>query len=64
MEDDGARHRYDYTSPAFDFSALLVYDESGLVLDYPASPSAPADARRNPAQEGRRAVSPAIPAGP
>jgi uncharacterized protein len=35
VEDDGARQRYDYTSPAFDFRALLVYDESGLVLDYP-----------------------------
>jgi uncharacterized protein len=35
MEDDGARQRYDYTSPAFDFQALLIYDESGLLLDYP-----------------------------
>jgi hypothetical protein len=35
VEDDGTHQRYDYTSPAFDFRALLVYDESGLVLDYP-----------------------------
>jgi hypothetical protein len=34
--DDGADlHRYDYTSPAFDFRCELVYDASGLVLDYP-----------------------------
>ena len=33
---DGAGHqRYDYTSPAFDFRCELVYDEAGLVLDYP-----------------------------
>jgi uncharacterized protein len=35
MEDDGTRERYDYTSPAFDFRCELVYDQSGLVLDYP-----------------------------
>lgn len=27
--------RYHYTSPAFAFEAELVYDEAGLVLDYP-----------------------------
>ncbi len=27
--------RYDYAASAFDFAARLVYDESGLVLDYP-----------------------------
>lgn len=27
--------RYDYAAPAFGFAARLVYDESGLVLDYP-----------------------------
>jgi hypothetical protein len=27
--------RYDYTAPAFDFRCRLVYDQSGLVLDYP-----------------------------
>jgi hypothetical protein len=33
---DEARHQtYDYTAPAFDFACRLVYDESGLVLDYP-----------------------------
>jgi uncharacterized protein len=35
MEDDAARQRYDYTSPAFDFRAELIYDGSGLVLAYP-----------------------------
>jgi uncharacterized protein len=27
--------RYRYSAPRFDFSCELVYDESGLVLDYP-----------------------------
>ena len=35
LNDDGARQRYHYTSPAFDFECELSYDESGLVLDYP-----------------------------
>jgi uncharacterized protein len=35
MEDHGSGERYDYTSPAFGFRAQLVYDGSGLVLDYP-----------------------------
>lgn len=30
-----AGERYDYRSPAFDFECVLVFDESGLVLDYP-----------------------------
>jgi hypothetical protein len=29
------RARYDYNSPAFDFRAVLTYDQFGLVLDYP-----------------------------
>lgn len=33
--DDGTRHRYDYSAPAFDFACRLVYDTSGLVLSYP-----------------------------
>jgi len=33
--DEGARQRYEYAAPAFDFISCLVYDESGLVLDYP-----------------------------
>jgi uncharacterized protein len=33
---DGAvGQRYDYTAPAFGFGARLVYDQAGLVLDYP-----------------------------
>jgi uncharacterized protein len=35
LPDDGARQRFHYTSPAFDFEAELTYDASGLVLDYP-----------------------------
>jgi hypothetical protein len=35
LEDDGGRSRYDYASPAFDFRAVLVYDEAGVVVDYP-----------------------------
>jgi uncharacterized protein len=33
--DDGRYQCYDYAAPAFDFAGRLVYDESGLVLDYP-----------------------------
>jgi hypothetical protein len=33
--DEGHHRRYDYAAPAFDFACRLVYDESGLVLDYP-----------------------------
>ena len=35
IEDDGTRQRFDYTAPVFDYEGLLVYDASGLVLDYP-----------------------------
>jgi hypothetical protein len=35
LPDDGDHRRYDYEAPAFDFRATLVYDELGLVLDYP-----------------------------
>ena len=33
--DEGRCQRYDYAAPAFGFACRLVYDESGLVLDYP-----------------------------
>ena len=33
--DEAARQRYDYAAPVFDFACRIVYDESGLVLDYP-----------------------------
>jgi hypothetical protein len=33
--DQDTAQRYDYTAPAFDFRCRLVYDQSGLVLDYP-----------------------------
>ena len=35
LGDDGNRRRYHYTAPRFDFACELVYDEFGLVLDYP-----------------------------
>jgi uncharacterized protein len=31
----GTCQSYDYTAPVFDFRCRLVYDQSGLVLDYP-----------------------------
>jgi hypothetical protein len=33
--DEAGRQCYDYTAPAFDFACRLIYDRSGLVLDYP-----------------------------
>ena len=33
--DESTGQRYHYTAPAFDFEARLVYDQAGLVLDYP-----------------------------
>lgn len=33
--DQGSGQSYDYTAPRFDFSCVLVYDDAGLVLDYP-----------------------------
>jgi uncharacterized protein len=35
LEDDSGNARYDYEAPAFEFKAVLTYDEHGLVLDYP-----------------------------
>jgi uncharacterized protein len=35
IEDDGDRAHYEYEAPEFDTSCVLVYDEAGLVLDYP-----------------------------
>jgi len=35
IPDEAAHQRYDYAAPAFDFTSRLVYDESGLVIDYP-----------------------------
>jgi hypothetical protein len=32
---DGSRQRYQYAAPEFDFAAELVYDQAGLILDYP-----------------------------
>jgi uncharacterized protein len=33
--DEASWQRYDYAAPAFDFTGRLVYDQAGLVLDYP-----------------------------
>jgi hypothetical protein len=35
LPDEGGHQRYRYAAPAFGFTCTLVYDESGLVLDYP-----------------------------
>jgi uncharacterized protein len=35
LADDGASHRFAYRAPAFDFRTELIYDGSGLVLNYP-----------------------------
>jgi hypothetical protein len=34
-DDDGPRQRYDYSAPRFQYADRLVYDERGLILDYP-----------------------------
>lgn len=36
LEDDGDRERYHYAAPGFRFECVLLYDEAGLVLDYPS----------------------------
>jgi uncharacterized protein len=35
LENDRSRERYHYTAPRFEFECQLMYDEFGLVLDYP-----------------------------
>jgi hypothetical protein len=35
VTDETSHQRYDYTAPAFEYACRLVYDESGLVIDYP-----------------------------
>lgn len=35
LADDGTGQRYHYVSPQFAFEAELVYDDWGLVIDYP-----------------------------
>jgi uncharacterized protein len=35
VADEAGHRRYDYAAPAFGFTSRLVYDDSGLVLDYP-----------------------------
>ncbi|WP_199431285.1 putative glycolipid-binding domain-containing protein [Qaidamihabitans albus] len=36
IDDEGPYQHFDYRAPAFDFACRLVYDESGLVVTYPA----------------------------
>lgn len=35
VADDGLHQRYDYRAPNFDFGCRLVYDDAGLILEYP-----------------------------
>jgi uncharacterized protein len=35
LDNDGSHQRYRYTAPDFGFECQLLYDEHGLVLDYP-----------------------------
>jgi uncharacterized protein len=35
IADQGAHQRYTYSAPVFGFTACLVYDEDGLIIDYP-----------------------------
>ena len=35
LPDQDGSQRYRYAAPAFGFTCTLIYDESGLVLDYP-----------------------------
>jgi hypothetical protein len=35
IADDAGRQRYLYAAPLFGFTCRLVYDHTGLVLDYP-----------------------------
>jgi len=35
IADEGDHRRFQYSAPAFGFEALLVYDASGLIVDYP-----------------------------
>jgi hypothetical protein len=35
LQDAEGRARYEYAAPAFEYRGVLVYDEYGLILDYP-----------------------------
>lgn len=35
IDGDAGQQRYEYTAPAFDFRCELVYDQAGLMLEYP-----------------------------
>lgn len=36
LPDEGTRQRYNYESPAFGYRDVLIYDEAGLIVDYPS----------------------------
>ena len=54
IADEDARQRYEYTAPAFSFTALLHYDDSGLVVDYPGIAVRQAELRLRRRREGTR----------
>lgn len=35
VSDESGHQRYEYAAPVFDFACRIVFDESGLALDYP-----------------------------
>jgi hypothetical protein len=35
VADDAGQQRFEYAAPVFDVNCRLVYDQSGLVIDYP-----------------------------
>jgi uncharacterized protein len=35
LPDEGSHTRYHYAAPAFEFECELLYDQSGLLIDYP-----------------------------
>jgi hypothetical protein len=35
IADQDGRQRFSYSAPAFGFTSCLIFDESGLIVDYP-----------------------------
>ncbi len=60
-DDDVMTLRYDYRAPAFGFEARRVYDEAGVVLDYPGI--GPRVLERDPISQRRSRQGAAINAG-
>jgi hypothetical protein len=67
--DEAARHSYDYAAPGFGFACQIAYDESGLVLNYPAVaihasyPAPSTDSKRAPSLPNARCLPTASSAG-